>query len=104
VDGRFHGYPWLIHKLIYRRANSPNVQVRGYKEQGNINTPMELAIRNQIDRFDLVIDAIDRVPALRVAGARVKEKMKNQILECQHFAYSEGQDLPAFAGWQWPER
>jgi xylulose-5-phosphate/fructose-6-phosphate phosphoketolase len=65
---------------------------------------MELAIRNQIDRFDLVIDAIDRVPALRVAGAHVKEKMKNQILECQHFAYSEGQDLPAFAGWQWPER
>jgi xylulose-5-phosphate/fructose-6-phosphate phosphoketolase len=98
----FHGYPWLIHKLTYRRTNSRNIHVRGYKEQGNINTPMELAIRNQIDRFDLVIDAIDRVPALRVAGAHVKERMKDAILECRRFAYSEGRDLPAFADWQWP--
>jgi xylulose-5-phosphate/fructose-6-phosphate phosphoketolase len=78
--------------------------VRGYKEQGNINTPMDLAIRNQIDRFNLVMDAIDRVPALRVSGAHVKEQMKNQILACQHFAYREGQDLPAFADWQWPDK
>jgi xylulose-5-phosphate/fructose-6-phosphate phosphoketolase len=98
----FHGYPWLIHRLTYRRANSPNIHVRGYKEQGNINTPMELAIRNQIDRFDLVIDAIDRVPALRIAGAHVKERMKDEILECRRFAYAEGFDRPEFADWQWP--
>ena len=97
-----HGYPWLIHKLTYRRANTRNIHVRGYKEQGNINTPMDLAIRNQIDRFDLVIDAIDRIPALRVAGAHVKERMKIEILKCQRFAYSEGYDLPEFTDWQWP--
>ena len=98
----FHGYPWLIHKLTYRRANTRNIHVRGYKEQGNINTPMDLAIRNQIDRFDLVIDAIDRIPALHVAGAHVKERMKIEILKCQRFAYSEGYDLPEFTDWQWP--
>jgi len=98
----FHGYPWLIHKLTYRRANTRNIHVRGYKEQGNINTPMELAIRNQIDRYDLVIDAIDRVPALKVTGAHVKERMKDEILECQRFAYAEGEDRPELAQWQWP--
>jgi xylulose-5-phosphate/fructose-6-phosphate phosphoketolase len=98
----FHGYPWLIHKLTYRRSNTRNIHVRGYKEQGNINTPMDLAIRNQIDRFNLVIDTIDRVTALSVAGAHVKERMKNKILKCQHFADSEGYDLPEFTDWQWP--
>jgi xylulose-5-phosphate/fructose-6-phosphate phosphoketolase len=99
----FHGYPWLIHKLAYRRTNARNIHVRGYKEHGNINTPMELAIQNQIDRFDLVIDAIDRVPALSVAGAHVKEKMKGAILQCVAFAYAEGADMPEFASWQWPQ-
>jgi xylulose-5-phosphate/fructose-6-phosphate phosphoketolase len=98
----FHGYPWLIHRLTYRRTNSRNIHVRGYKEQGNINTPMELAIRNQIDRFSLVIDAIDRVPALGDAGAHVKEHMKDRILACRRFAYAEGFDPPEIAGWQWP--
>ena len=64
----FHGYPWLIHKFTYRRTNHVNIHVRGYKEKGNINTPLELAIRNQVDRFNLAIDVIDRVPRLR--GAR----------------------------------
>src|SRR5262245_56565002 len=67
----FHGYPWLIHRLTYRRTNHKNMHVRGYKEKGNINTPLDLAIRNQIDRFSLAIDVIDRVPRLRVAGAHV---------------------------------
>jgi xylulose-5-phosphate/fructose-6-phosphate phosphoketolase len=97
----FHGYPWLIHKLIYKRTNSSNVHVRGYKEHGNINTPMELAIRNQIDRFDLVIDAIDRVPRLRVAGAHVKEHMKDMILESLRYADEEGIDLPEYTAWRW---
>ena len=65
----FHGYPWLIHRLTYRRPNQHNIHVRGYKEKGNINTPLELAIRNQIDRFSLAIDAIDRMPRFRVTAA-----------------------------------
>ena len=65
----FHGYPWLIHKFTYRRTNHANIHVRGYKEKGNINTPLELAIRNQVDRFDLAIDVIDRVPRLQGPGA-----------------------------------
>jgi xylulose-5-phosphate/fructose-6-phosphate phosphoketolase len=97
----FHGYPWLIHKLLYRRTNSRNVHVRGYKEHGNINTPMELAIRNQIDRFNLVIDAIDRVPCLHVAGAHVKEHMKDMILKSLHYATEEGIDPPEYTAWRW---
>ena len=70
----FHGYPWLIHRLTYRRTNHGNLHVRGYKEKGNINTPLDLAIQNQIDRFSLAIDVIDRVPSLqRIGGARQGE-------------------------------
>jgi xylulose-5-phosphate/fructose-6-phosphate phosphoketolase len=98
----FHGYPWLIHKLSYRRTNHQNLHVRGYKEHGNINTPLELAIRNQIDRFDLAIDVIDRVPRLQVAGAHVKEWLKDQIIENCHYAYEHGIDKSEFANWKWP--
>jgi xylulose-5-phosphate/fructose-6-phosphate phosphoketolase len=98
----FHGYPYLVHRLTYRRTNSPKIHVRGYKEHGNINTPMELAIRNQIDRFNLVIDVIDRVPQLQVAGAHVKELMKNEIIESLNFAFEEGYDRPQFTSWKWP--
>ncbi|NNM61248.1 MAG: phosphoketolase family protein [Steroidobacteraceae bacterium] len=97
----FHGYPWLIHKLMYRRTNSRNFHVRGYKEYGNIDTPMDLAIRNQIDRFNLVIDAVDRVPVLRDRGAHVKERMKNAILDCLRYAAEEGIDSPELSGWEW---
>jgi xylulose-5-phosphate/fructose-6-phosphate phosphoketolase len=98
----FHGYPNLIHRLTYRRTNNRNLHVRGYKEHGNINTPMELAIRNQIDRFNLVIDVIDRVPHLQVAGAHIKELMKNEIIESLRFAFQQGYDRPEFSDWQWP--
>jgi xylulose-5-phosphate/fructose-6-phosphate phosphoketolase len=98
----FHGYPWLIHKLAYRRTNHKNLHVRGYKEQGNINTPLELAIRNQIDRFNLAVDVIDRVPKLRVVGAHVKDWLKNQIIENSNFAYEYGMDKPEFTDWKWP--
>ena len=76
----FHGYPWLIHKLAYRFRNHENMHVRGYKERGNINTPLELAILNQTDRFTLVIDVIDRVPGLAARAAHLKEQMKNEII------------------------
>jgi xylulose-5-phosphate/fructose-6-phosphate phosphoketolase len=98
----FHGYPWLIHRLTYRRTNHKNIHVRGYKEKGNINTPMDLAIQNQIDRFSLAIDVIDRVPSLRVAGAHAKEHMRNMQIECQNYAYEHGIDKPEVDQWKWP--
>jgi xylulose-5-phosphate/fructose-6-phosphate phosphoketolase len=98
----FHGYPWLIHRLTYRRTNHRNLHVRGYKEKGNINTPLDLAIRNQIDRFSIAIDVIDRVPRLQVAGAHVKEKLRNMQIECQHYAYEHGVDKPEVDQWTWP--
>jgi len=97
----FHGYPWLIHRLAYRRTNHPNIHVRGYKEKGNINTPMELAINNEIDRFSLAIDAIDRVPKLQRIGAHAKEKFRNLQIDCRNYAYAHGIDDPAVAGWKW---
>jgi xylulose-5-phosphate/fructose-6-phosphate phosphoketolase len=98
----FHGYPWLIHRLAYRRNNHKNLHVRGYKEKGSINTPLELAIQNETDRFSLAIDAIDRIPALRVSGAHVKEKLHDQQIECRNYAYEHGIDRPEDDEWQWP--
>jgi xylulose-5-phosphate/fructose-6-phosphate phosphoketolase len=98
----FHGYPWLIHRLAYRRRNHDNLHVRGYKEKGNINTPLELAINNEVDRFSLVIDVIDRVPQLQVAGAHVKEQMRNLQIECRNYAHEHGIDRPAERDWKWP--
>jgi xylulose-5-phosphate/fructose-6-phosphate phosphoketolase len=98
----FHGYPWLIHRLTYRRTNHPNLHVRGYKEKGNINTPLDLAIQNEIDRFSLAIDVIDRVPALQVAGAHAKEQFRNMQIDCQHYAYEHGIDKPEIEQWKWP--
>ncbi len=98
----FHGYPWLIHKFTYRRTNHANIHVRGYKEKGNINTPLELAIRNQVDRFNLAIDVIDRVPRLQGSGAHLKEWLKGQIIESINYAYTEGLDKPEIRNWRWP--
>jgi xylulose-5-phosphate/fructose-6-phosphate phosphoketolase len=98
----FHGYPWLIHRLAYRRTNHRNLHVRGYKEKGNINTPMELAINNQTDRFSLAIDAIDRVPMLQRAGAHAKEEFRDRQIACRRHAYEHGIDSPEIAGWRWP--
>jgi xylulose-5-phosphate/fructose-6-phosphate phosphoketolase len=98
----FHGYPWLIHRLSYRRTNHRNLHVRGYKEKGNINTPLELAINNEVDRFSLAIDAIDRVPRLQVAGAHVKEKLRNLQIECRNYAHEHGIDRDAERNWKWP--
>jgi xylulose-5-phosphate/fructose-6-phosphate phosphoketolase len=97
----FHGYPWLIHRLTYRRANHANLHVRGYKEKGNINTPLELAMNNQIDRFNLVIDVIDRVPRLGSRAAHIKERMKEAILSHRHYAHRHGTDAPEIIDWRW---
>jgi xylulose-5-phosphate/fructose-6-phosphate phosphoketolase len=98
----FHGYPWLIHKLAYRFRNHENMHVRGYKERGNINTPLELAILNQVDRFNLVIDVIDRVPTLLTKAAHLKEQMKNEIILNLSYARENGADRPEFTNWVWP--
>ena len=99
----FHGYPWLIHKFTYRRTNHANIHVRGYIERGNINTPLELAIRNDVDRFHLAIDVIDRVPRFQGTGAHLKEWLKGQIIENTNYAYSEGIDKPEIRNWTWPK-
>ena len=98
----FHGYPSLIHKLAYRRKNHGNLHVRGYKEQGGLNTPLQLAIANQIDRFNLAIDVIDRVPLLQCTGAHVKEWLKDQITDHLNYAREEGLDRPEITDWKWP--
>jgi xylulose-5-phosphate/fructose-6-phosphate phosphoketolase len=99
----FHGYPWLIHRLTYRRTNHKNLHVRGYKEKGNINTPLDLAIQNQIDRFSVAIDVIDRIPELQVAGAHTKEKLRNMQIDCLNYAYEHGVDKPDVDQWTWPD-
>jgi len=98
----FHGYPWLIHRLTYRRPGQHHIHVRGYKEQGNINTPLELAIRNQADRFSLAIDAIDRMPRFRVKGAGVRETLVNEQIACKRQAHEFGVDRSEITDWKWP--
>jgi xylulose-5-phosphate/fructose-6-phosphate phosphoketolase len=98
----FHGYPWLIHRLAYRRTNHHNLHVRGYKEKGNINTPMELAINNQTDRFTLAMDAIDRIPKLQRIGGHAKEEFRDRQIGCRQHAYEYGIDSPEITGWKWP--
>ena len=98
----FHSYPWLIHKLTYRRPGQHLIHVRGYKEQGNINTPLELAIRNQTDRFSLAIDAIDRIPRFCEIGSSVREALLDQQIVCKQHAYEFGVDPKDITDWKWP--
>jgi xylulose-5-phosphate/fructose-6-phosphate phosphoketolase len=98
----FHGYPWLIHKLAYRRTSHLNLHVRGYKEFGSINTPLQLAISNQVDRFNLAIDVIDRVPRLQASGAHVKKWLNDQIYESLSYAFEHGTDKVEIETWKWP--
>jgi xylulose-5-phosphate/fructose-6-phosphate phosphoketolase len=98
----FHSYPWLIHRLTYRRPGQHNLHVRGYKEKGNINTPLELAIRNQTDRFSLAIDAIDRMPRFRNVASHVREALLDRQIDCCNYAYEYGVDRPEDSNWKWP--
>jgi xylulose-5-phosphate/fructose-6-phosphate phosphoketolase len=99
----FHGYPSLIHRLTYRRRNHANFHVRGYKEKGNINTPMELAINNEVDRFSLAIDVILRTPSLQATGGHVINKLRDRQIDCRNYAYRHGIDSPEIAEWRWPD-
>jgi acetate kinase len=98
----FHGYPWLLHRLAYRRTNHANLHVRGYKEKGSINTPLELAMDNGVDRFTLAMDVVDRVPRLRSAGAHAKERFRNRQIACRLYAHEHGMDPREIVEWLWP--
>jgi xylulose-5-phosphate/fructose-6-phosphate phosphoketolase len=98
----FHSYAGLIHRLTYRRPGQHHIHVRGYKEKGNIDTPLELAIRNQTDRFSLAIDAIDRIPRFSVTASGVREALLNEQIACRNHAYEFGIDQPDITNWKWP--
>ena len=98
----FHGYPWLIHKLMYKFKGHENLHVHGYKEKGNINTPLELAMLNEISRFHLALDVIDRVPRLREKSAHLKEDMREAIIDNMRYSHEEGRDRPEITDWIWP--
>jgi len=98
----FHSYPFLIHRLTYKRPGQLNLHVRGYKEKGNIDTPLELAIRNQTDRYSLAMDAIDRIPRLTNKAAGVREKLLNEQLRMKGLAFENGIDPVEIRNWRWP--
>ncbi|MFP5346494.1 MAG: phosphoketolase [Actinomycetes bacterium] len=97
----YHGYPWLIHRLTYRRTNHDNFHVRGYKEEGTTTTPFDMCILNEIDRFNLSIDVIDRVPRLGDAAAYARQELQDRILEHRRYIRIYGEDMPDVAAWQW---
>ena len=99
----FHGYPWLIHRLTYRRRNSAGIHVRGYKEEGTITTPFDMTVLNEMDRFHLVQDAIDRLPQLRDRGAYLKERARKLLIEHAAYIRRHGRDMPVVADWLWPD-
>jgi xylulose-5-phosphate/fructose-6-phosphate phosphoketolase len=98
----FHGYPWLIHKLAYRRTNHANMHVRGYKEEGTVTTPFDMALRNDIDRFHLVMDVIDRVPLLGSHAAALRQDMSDERVKASAYARQYGMDPEEISGWTWP--
>jgi xylulose-5-phosphate/fructose-6-phosphate phosphoketolase len=98
----YHGYPWLIHRLTYRRTNHKNLHVRGYKEEGTTTTPFDMVVLNELDRFHLVIDVIDRVPHLRYVGAHVKQIMRDRLIEHKEYIIEHGEDMPEIRNWAWP--
>ncbi|MEA2344087.1 MAG: xylulose-5-phosphate/fructose-6-phosphate phosphoketolase, partial [Thermoanaerobaculia bacterium] len=98
----FHGYPWLIHRLAYRRTNHANLHVRGYKEEGTTTTPFDMTVLNDLDRFHLVIDVIDRVPGLLTRYAHVKQEMHDKLVEHRQYVCEFGDDLPEIRDWVWP--
>jgi xylulose-5-phosphate/fructose-6-phosphate phosphoketolase len=97
----FHGYPWLIHRLTYRRTNHGNLHVRGYKEEGTTTTPFDMCVLNEIDRFKLVADVIDRVPGLAAKAGHVREAMRDKLAEHRRYIAEHGADLPEVSEWAW---
>jgi xylulose-5-phosphate/fructose-6-phosphate phosphoketolase len=99
----YHGYPWLIHRLTYRRTNHGNIHVRGYKEEGTTTTPFDMAMLNDIDRYHLVVDVIDRVPELRSRYAGLRQEMVDARLAARQWTREHGEDIPEVRDWVWPD-
>jgi xylulose-5-phosphate/fructose-6-phosphate phosphoketolase len=99
----FHAYPSLIHRLTYRRTNHRNFHVRGYKEEGTITTPFDMTVLNDMDRFHLVMDVIDRLPRPGSKGAYLKQQLQNKLIEHKHYICRFGQDLQEVRHWKWSE-
>jgi xylulose-5-phosphate/fructose-6-phosphate phosphoketolase len=99
----FHAYPWTIHRLTYRRTNHDNIHVRGYKEEGTITTPFDMTVLNDLDRFHLVIDVIDRLPNLGERGAYLKQRLQDKLVEHREYISRNGQDLPEVRNWNWSD-
>jgi xylulose-5-phosphate/fructose-6-phosphate phosphoketolase len=97
----FHAYPWLIHRLTYRRANHDNIHVRGYKEEGTITTAFDMTVLNDLDRFHLAMDAIDRLPGTGERGLSLKRKLQGKLVEHKQYIDTNGQDLPEIRNWTW---
>lgn len=98
----FHGYPWLIHRLTYRRTNHGNLHVRGYKEEGTTTTPFDMVVLNDLDRFHLVMDVINRVPKLETIGAHLLQEMRDKRFEHKRYISEHGEDMPEIRDWKWP--
>jgi len=98
----YHGYPYLVHRLTYRRRNHENMHVRGFIEEGTTTTPFDMVVRNKLDRFHLAMDVIERVPGLAAKAAHVKQQFRDKLIEHRAYIGEHGEDMPEIQNWDWP--